>query len=630
MENISLFKQNLRRAKWLFSNSGVLALGIEHFLAMVPATILVPIMVNNAIGETVIDMSLVLFTSGIGTILFTVFSKGRIPAYLGSSFAYIGLTIYLIESHVSPDVTPQMAYSYVGWSYIFSGALLSILSFLYKKTNIDRILSFILPASVIGPAISLIGLELSDTAIADSGFDLVNGVVDKNAVLVSLVTLIAIILFSLMKKKRLKNVSIIAGMVVGFAVYSITNGLPDFDFSGKIFTAPDFSLPILSVPPNLVSLFVAVIPATFIIFTENIGRVTVINQMVSEDKNNSGIFNKESIKQLHTGLLSHGLSTVIVTLMGSVPNTVYAENIAVMGIHNTEAKDDPDKFIRDLTKPFSLYPYFVAAIIAISFSFIDALQTILLGIPKAVIGGMELFLFGIISAPGIQMLVDQRVNYKKASNQIITAAVLITGVSGLTVDLGFVELKGMSLGFVVGILLNLLVQLLKWIGNTSDVISFDELLEESLGAIINTDKEKSDENDHTVCFELSGRQFSMDAYDLLLALQGSATQVQVNGISESADWAIDTIKHSSCADLKKDNKKLFSVEKTANSLIIDIVKENLNKDIISIYLNDYPEAIDADEGEIHINISENIPMRRIRELIGASVKGSEDEVAEVM
>ena len=133
MENKSLFKQNLRRAKWLFSNSGVLALGIEHFLAMVPATILVPIMVNNAIGETVIDMSLVLFTSGIGTILFTVFSKGRIPAYLGSSFAYIGLTIYLIESHVSPDVTPQMAYSYVGWSYIFSGALLSILSFLYKK-----------------------------------------------------------------------------------------------------------------------------------------------------------------------------------------------------------------------------------------------------------------------------------------------------------------------------------------------------------------------------------------------------------------------------------------------------------------------------------------------------------------
>ena len=612
------FKDIIRRIKWLFGNSGVVALGFEHFLAMVPATILVPILVNNTVGENVVDMSLVLFTSGIGTICFTIFSRGKIPAYLGSSFAYIGLTIYLIESQVNDGIAPEMAYSYVGWAYIFSGVLLVCLSFLYKKANIDRLLAFILPASVVGPAISLIGLELADTAIVDSGFDVVNGMVDSNAALVSIITLFVIVLFSLIKSRIWKNGAIIVGMLVGYLVFLFTNGFPDmsFDVSEILkLTVPKFNLPLLYFPENWFRLIIAVIPATFIIFTENIGRVTVINRMINNDNEETGIFNPESIKQLHNGLFAHGMSTVAVTLMGSVPNTIYAENIAVMGIHDSEAKQDPDKVIRDLTRPFSTYPYVVAAVIAILFSFIGVLQSFLLGIPKAVIGGMELFLFGIISAPGIQLLVDQRVNYKKISNQIITAAVLISGISGLSVNLGVVDLKGMSLGFVVGILLNLLVQLLKWIGNTSDSVSFDELLEECLGAMLGKESIK-EEDTRLLELKIDERSLCLvNAQDLFYAFKGAVRHVRVDEVKESADWAIDVAKHASCARITDGEAHLFTVRKTANHLIVEVDATKIDADTKTIMLNDYPEAIDTDEATIRIDIAASIPMRKVCELV---------------
>ncbi len=512
-------------------------------------------------------------------------------------------------------------YSYIGWAYVFSGVLLVLLSFLYKKTHIDRFLSFILPASVVGPAISLIGLELADTAVIDSGFDVSNGLVDANAALISIVTLFVIVLFSLLKHRILKNAAIIVGMIAGYLVYFFTNDFPTADLSVSdllAFTLPRFDLPLLHFPKHWGSLLVAVIPATFIIFTENIGRVTVINRMVNHEESEVGIFNERSIRQLHSGLLSHGISTILVTLTGSVPNTIYAENIAVMGIHNTEAKKDPDHVICNLTRPFSVYPYLVAAGIAILFSFAGILQSLLLGIPKAVIGGMELFLFGIISAPGIQLLVDQRVNYKKISNQIITAAVLISGVSGLSVGLGVVELKGMSLGFVVGILLNLLVQLLKWIGNTSDVIGFDELIEECLGALIGHKEHIGADGWGIRLRSLERTICHINSSDLFLALKGSADRVLVDGIPESADWAIDTVKHAAAAEFLDGERALFTVRKTANSMIVDFPKDSLDGDTQTIFLNDYPDAIDEDGSLLHVDLAGSIPMRKLRELVRAA------------
>lgn len=618
------FKTFLRRTKWLFGRSGVMSLGFEHFLAMVPATILVPILVNNTVGQAVIDMSLVLFTSGLGTILFTIVSKGKIPAYLGSSFAYIGLTIYLIDSQVSTGIDPYMAYSYVGWAYIFSGVVLVLLSFLYKKKNIERFLSFILPASVVGPAISLIGLELADTAIVDSGFDVTSGVIDSKAALVSIMTLFVIVLFSLIKRKIFKNAAIIVGTLVGYLLYFFINDFPEWNLTvDQVFsiTVPDFHIPILSFPKNWLNLFLSVLPSTFIIFTENLGRVTVINRMVNDKGEDTGIYNKDSIGQLHSGLLCHGISTMAVTLIGSVPNTVYAENIAVMGIHTTESKDDPDEFIKKLTQPFSVYPYFVAAFLAILFSFAGILQSLLLEIPKPVIGGMELFLFGIISAPGIQLLVDQRVNYKKISNQIITAAVLIAGVSGLSVDFGVVELKGMGLGFVVGIFLNLLVQLLKWIGNTSDVVSFDELLEKCIDAAL--DKSNIDADEKTVRFSISGsKSLPIDMSDLYLAFNGQKNSLFVGSEEQSTERVLDIATHADNADFILQDVLLFSVKKTVNSLIVVIPEDRIDPFSKQMCLNDYPEAIDISEGILHIDIAKDIPMRKVCELVEIATQSS--------
>ncbi len=628
-----------RRVRWLFFKSGMLSLALEHFLAMIPATILVPVIVNSTFDRMIIDVSLVLFTSGIGTIAFVILSKGAIPAYLGSSFAYIGITIYLIEEQMKIGASSyQMAYSYVGWAYIFSGVLLLLLSLLYKKRGIERILAFFLPATVIGPAISLIGLELADTAIVDSGFDIEEGMINADAAIVSIVTLVVIILFSLIRHRVLKNTAIIVGMAVGCLLYFGMNGFPENFFAdAKWIMAPDFHFPVLSVPSNLPNIFVAVIPATLIVFTENIGRITVIDRMVGDkrseeekksasanpdemmddDTGENDIFTKKSVKNMRVSLASHGASMFLGGLLGSVPNTIYAENIAVMSIHKTNiSHDDPDPVIRKWVRPYSCTPYIIAAAFAIAFSFIGVLQTVLMGIPKPVIGGMELFLFGIISAPGIQLLVEQRVNYKKISNQIITAGVLISGISGLSVKIGFIELSGMSLGFAVGIVLNLVVWGLKAIGNISDQITFDELAAEGLSSLpLQTKlrvigcKKSSDKS-------IDGEEpLSIYVPGFAYALSGKDCRVKVNGEWISDDTIRDNVMHSDIIELglPETPEALIRFRKTANGLFVDI-KGKLVENIKRAYLNDY-KAIDEDGEWLHINCSEDIPLRRVKQLL---------------
>ncbi len=631
----------LRWLRWIFSRSGVIPLALEHFLAMIPATILVPVLVNNAFDTMVIDMSLVLFTSGVGTIAFIIISKGAIPAYLGSSFAYIGLTIYLVQEQMNGGATHEMAFTYVGWAYLFSGIVLMLLSLMYRKKGIERFLSFLLPATVVGPAISLIGLELADTAIVDSGFDIEEGMIDGNAAIVAIVTLVIIVLFSLIRHRILKNAAIIVGMVIGCAVSFAINGFPKDAFAGvQWFTVPDFHLPVLSIPPNLLGLFLAVLPATFIVFTENIGRITVIGRMtdsaqeyegqektarmdsqevIDDDTGENEIFTKQSVGKMRTSLFSHGMATFLAGLLGSVPNTIYAENIAVMSIHKTDVKhDDPDPVVKRLVAPYSCVPYLIAAGIAIVFSFVGVLQTLLVGIPKAVIGGMELFLFGIISAPGIQLLVEQRVNYRKVSNQIITAAVLISGISGLSINLGIVELSGMSLGFVVGVVLNLIVQLLKWIGNISDMITFDELIVESLSALSDATKmrilgcKKSGQSEADY---IAAGRVSVSASGFAYALSGKDCRVKFGDEWLSDDTIRDDVKHSDLVEVGvADGDVLMRFRRTANGLFVDVKGSMLSKSFKDAYLNDY-ESIDEDGEWLQINSSEGVPLRRIKTII---------------
>lgn len=611
------FNKLCRRMKWFVFNSRVIILGLEHFLAMFPATILVALIVNNTFEKTIIDIALVLFTSGIGTIAFVGFSRGKIPAYAGSSFAYIGVTIYLLNTQMKNGIIPEMAYVYVGWAYIFSGILLIFLSYLYNKKKIEKVLSFLLPATVIGPAISLIGLELADAAIVDSGFDVVNGLVDVNSAYVAVSTLFAIIIFSLLKNKLLKNSAIIMGMILGIIIFCLINGFSTLNINAKIydFDIPPISFPIMYFPDDVLTLVIAVIPATFVVFTENLSRVTVINGMMNNEKYELGIFNQYSIKKLKLGLYCHGIASIIVTFLGSVPNTLYAENIAVMGIHKTEEKEDPDAVICALTKPFSCIPYVIAAIMAIIASFSRILQEILINIPKPVIGGMELFLFGIISAPGIQLLVNQRVNYKKVSNQIITAAVLISGVSGLVVNLGVIELKGMSLGFVVGVILNLLVNLLKLFGNLGDEICFDEVLTGCLEAFLKNKKE----NNTIITVSTGSQSYYIEDKQLYNALTRNIPEIQVKSksgtqemMSISTEFIGEFIKHSDKAVF---DENLIVITKTFNSIYIKFNKKKLNKDICTQYLNDYPQIIDMNDEYLQVDILKGIPVKKVYKLI---------------
>lgn len=632
---------HIRRMKWIFSKSGVMTLAFEHFLAMIPATILVPILVNNTIGMNIIDMSLVLFTSGLGTIMFSLFSvytdkdndknivmdnegkpvKKRIPAYLGSSFAYIGLTLYLLDLQIGEGASPQMAYVYVGWSYIFSGLILIVLSFLYKIKWVSELLSKGLPPAVIGPAISLIGLELADSALVDSGIDIANGISDANSIIVAIITLSFIIFFSLIKTKVFKNTAIIIGMVVGWLAYWIINGMPVVDFNAtSIFSCPNFRLPIMTFPPNIVRLFISVIPATFVVFTENIGRVMVINRMVTERDEDTELFDESTMAIMGKALLGHGVASFTATMLGSVPNTLYAENIAVMGIHkNADVRPESDKFIRNITNPYSVIPFIIAALFAIVFSFITVLQNIIISIPKPVIGGMELFLFGIISAPGIQLLVEQRVNYKKVSNQIITAAVLITGISELSFNFRYFELKGMSLGLVVGILLNIIVIILKKVGWLCDPLCMDEVLADCIKAIPDSDCEKIN-----VSGCLMNKDESVTASTMKKILNNYKGNIKVGENNVSAEQIRDGLPHVNEVEISS-SFAVVKIIKGANRISVDISTKSLDCEMVNICLNDYQDAIDIvtlkvgdgneKEDFMNIDLSHKISLHKVTSII---------------
>ncbi|MBO7293270.1 MAG: hypothetical protein J6V07_04990, partial [Clostridia bacterium] len=461
--------------------------------------------------------------------------------------------------------------------------------------------------------------------------------VDVRAATVALVTLVVIVVFSLIRHRVLKNAAIIVGMLAGCLVSFLLNGFPTEVFSDvHFFTVPRFHLPLLVFPPNLLGLLIAVVPATFIVFTENIGRITVISrmtgpdkeereteedshpEMIDDDTGENDLFTKQSVRKMRSSLFSHGLSSLVAGACGSVPNTIYAENIAVMSIHTTDVKrEDPDPFVKKLVDPLSVVPYAIAAILAILFSFLGVLQTALLGIPKAVIGGMELFLFGIISAPGIQLLVEQRVNYKKVSNQIVTAAVLLSGISGISVNFGVVELEGMSLGFVIGILLNLFVQFLRWIGSISDTMTFEELLVEGLSAfgngtgyrVLGYRKEGEEEIDRGKNLSIAGLVYALRGKDCRLRLP--------NGQWVSDDTVRDDIQHSDLLSVGLGGdaaEPAVRFRRTANGLFVDVLSGLLPEEVRRAYLNDY-ETIDEDGPWLFINATDNIPLRRIRSLL---------------
>lgn len=419
----------------------LIPLSLQHMFAMFGASVLVPFLFG-------INPAIVLFMNGIGTLLFILITKGKAPAYLGSSFAFLAPAGVVIAS---------WGYSYALGGFVIVGLCGCILAGIIYKFGTNWI-DIVLPPAAMGPVVALIGLELAGTAASTAGIlsqtsytlDEVTGLyeqvvtlIDPNNVIVFLVTLGFAVFGSVLFRKFLSIIPILIAIVAGYIAALIT-GLIGPETFESVSIAPWFSLPNFQLPQFNLSAILIILPVLLVITSEHIGHQIVTSKVIGRDL----------IKDpgLHRSLFADNFSTMISGLIGSVPTTTYGENIGVMAV----------------TKVYSVRVIAGAAIISIIASFVGKLSMLISTIPGAVIGGISFLLYGMIGAAGIRILVDARVNYGKSRNLALTSVVFVVGLSGVSLKLGSVDLRGMVLATVVGMILSLVFYLLDLFKLTND------------------------------------------------------------------------------------------------------------------------------------------------------------------
>ena len=399
----------------------LIPLSIQHMFAMFGASVLVPFLFG-------INPAVVLFMNGVGTLLFILITKGKAPAYLGSGFAFIAPASIVIS---------KFGYAYALGGFVAVGFLGCILSFVIYKFGSDWI-DIVLPPAAMGPVVALIGLELSSTAASNAGM-LDEAVNPKNAV-VFLVTLGVAVIGSVVFRKFLSVIPILIAILAGYAA-ALLCGIVDFTevANASVFAMPNFSAPKFNLQAVLI-----ILPVILVIASEHIGHQIVTGKIVGRDL----------IKDpgLHRSLFADNFSTMISGFIGSVPTTTYGENIGVMAV----------------TRVYSVYVIGGAAVLSIVCSFVGKLSALISTIPGPVIGGISFLLYGMIGTSGIRILVDGRVDYGRSRNLALTSVIFVTGLSGISVRFGQIELKGMVLACVVGMLLSLLFYVLDRFKLTND------------------------------------------------------------------------------------------------------------------------------------------------------------------
>ena len=406
-------------AKWII-------LAIQHVFAMFGATILVPIMVNTAAGETVLTIPVALVTSGIGTLIYILCTKGRSPVYLGSSFAFIApLAAAYAKGGISGAMVGVMA---VGLVYVIFA---TIIHFIGKKW-IDKLL----PPVVIGPMIMIIGLSLAPSAISQVGLG-TGTQIDWRCIAVALITFLTTAIVMVRGKGFLKIIPFLVGIVVGY-ISAICFGLVDFTpvLEASFFSMPSFVVPFLNYTPNF-SALLTIVPISLVTIAEHIGDHTAL----------STIIGKNLLKDpgLDRTLLGDGLATFVAGFLGGPANTTYGENTSVVG----------------MTKVASVWVIGLAAIIAICLGFLGKFTALVSTIPDAVLGGVSLLLYGFISVNGLKVLIENKIDFGKSKNIVVASTMLVLGLGGAAIsiihgDLS-VTISGMSLAAIIGILLNLLL-----------------------------------------------------------------------------------------------------------------------------------------------------------------------------
>ena len=383
-------------------------LSIQHMFAMFGASVLVPFIFG-------INPAIVLFMNGVGTLLFIGITKGKAPAYLGSSFAFLAPASIVIA---------KWGYEYALGGFVAVGFLGCILAFVIHKFGSDWI-DVVLPPAAMGPVVALIGLELAGTAAGNAG--LLDEVVDPKNVIVFLVTLGVAVFGSVLFRGFLSVIPILVAIIAGY-IAAVFCGIIDFTAfrEASLFAIPNFTAPKFKLEAILI-----ILPVILVIASEHIGHQIVTGKVIG----------RNLIKDpgLHRSLFADNFSTMISGFIGSVPTTTYGENIGVMAV----------------TGVYSVRVIAGAAILSIIVSFVGKIAALISTIPGPVIGGISFLLYGMIGTSGIRILVDEKVDYSRNRNQVLTSVIFVTGLSGVAVKFGNLELKGMVLACVLGMILSL-------------------------------------------------------------------------------------------------------------------------------------------------------------------------------
>ena len=395
----------------------LIPLSIQHMFAMFGASVLVPFLFG-------ISPAIVLLMNGVGTLLFIFITKGKAPAYLGSSFAFLSPALLVISK-------------YALGGFVVLGIAGMAVAFIVRQCGTDWI-DIVLPTAAMGPVVALIGLELAGSAASTAG--LLDDKVDPKNVIVFLVTLGVAVFGQILFRGFLSVIPILIAIIAGYVAAGAC-GLLDFT---AVKEAAFFALPNFTSPKFNFEAVMTIFPALLLVTSEHIGHQIVTGKIVGR--------NLLKDPGLHRSLFADFFSTTVSGCLGSVPTTTYGENIGVMAV----------------TKVYSVQVIGGAAVLSICCSFLGKLAALISTIPGPVIGGISFLLYGMIGTSGLRMLVDNKVDYSKSRNLTLTSVVFVTGLSGIALKLGNVELTGMVLACVVAMALSLVFYILDKLKLTND------------------------------------------------------------------------------------------------------------------------------------------------------------------
>ena len=405
----------------------LIPLSIQHVFAMFGASVLVPILFG-------INSDVVLFMNGIGTLLFILLTKGKAPAYLGSSFAFLAPAGIVIA---------ELGFEYAMGGFVVTGLLGCVIALIVYKYGTDWI-DIVLPPAAMGPVVALIGLELASNTVKGGaiGADLmtvnpagglmISPTMDAGNILVFAVTLGVAVFGSVLFRKFFSVIPLLIAMICGYVTACIV-GIVDFSAMQNVslFSVPEFRLAKFDVNAIL-----TICPVILVITAEHIGHQVVTGKIIDRDL----------LKEpgLHRSLLGDNISTALSGMFGGVPTTTYGENIGVMAV----------------TGVYSVQVIAGAAVFSILMAFVGPLSAFISTSPGDVIGGITFLLYGMIGTSGLRILVDKQVDYSKNKNLILTSVVFVAGLSGLTITFGAVSLSGMTLAAMTAVVISLIFHLL--------------------------------------------------------------------------------------------------------------------------------------------------------------------------